>query len=70
MSISADGVAALFSRLCHNVFSITSSRMLTNGYGVFPVCSFINHSCAANSIVSFVGSRIRVYAICAHARRV
>lgn len=70
VSISADGVAALFSRLCHNVFSITSSRMLTNGYGVFPVCSFINHSCAANAIASFVGSRIRVYAICAHARRV
>ena len=63
LSLSADSIAALFTRLCHNVFSITSSRMLTNGYGLFLVSSFINHSCTPNAIASFVDDSIRIHAI-------
>ena len=61
--ISSAAIARVFYRVCCNKDSVRSSRMQTNGYGLFVVSSFVNHSCQPNTVASFVGGRIRFCAI-------
>ena len=62
ITVSVATVARVFYRVCCNKYAIRSSRMQTNGCGLFVVASFVNHSCQPNTVASFVGRRIRFYA--------
>lgn len=42
-----------FARLHCNSFSICDEELVPVGVGVFPLLSYLNHSCSANAVVSF-----------------
>lgn len=51
--MSIDYLLQLMSKVIYNVFTICDEELVPVGLGLYPIASFINHSCNPNAVVGF-----------------
>ena len=63
--LSIDYLLQLISKVMYNVFTICDEELVPVGLGLYPIASFINHSCNPNAVVSFDCNRLSIRSLIA-----
>ncbi|EKX51700.1 hypothetical protein GUITHDRAFT_55948, partial [Guillardia theta CCMP2712] len=56
-------IASMISKAQRNMHGIVDLKGQNFGHGLYPLASFINHSCEPNAIISFDGNKLVVRAL-------